>query len=174
MPQADHSLGALVGKPFVSLSTKILDRWSTSLLTGLLHSTWAILSQETPLATLVAFEIRQQIWGCQRKRPQMGRNVSRIEVQNCGIASQLRLSRHPPLQFSNIIYNGLGFFLAVGGLPRPLSLCLVSAGWWWRFILDLCRQSGGSRAWGRGLRWLLDRGRNSQSIGFMHFFFYFS
>ena len=58
----------------------------------------------------------------------MGRNVSRIEVQNCGTASQLRLNRHPPLLCSNRVFNGLGDFPCgwVAG-HGPRSLCSIAA-----------------------------------------------
>ena len=58
----------------------------------------------------------------------MGRNVSRIEVQNSGTASQLRLNRHPPLLCSNRIFNGLGDFSCGRVTDRsPRSLCLIAA-----------------------------------------------
>ena len=63
-----------------------------------------------------------------KKTLQMGRNVSRIEVQNCGTASQLRKNRHPPLLCSNRILNGLGDFSCNRVTGRgPRSPCLIAA-----------------------------------------------
>ena len=57
----------------------------------------------------------------------MGRNLSRIEVQNCGTAAQLRLNRHPPLLCSNRIFNRLGDFSCGRVTGRgPRSLCLIA------------------------------------------------
>ena len=100
----------------------------------------------------------------------MGRNVSRIEVQNCGAASQLRLNRHPPLLCSNRIFNRLGDFSCGRVAARgPRSLCLIAAG----SGIEIC--FGDLRCWfgrvGRG-----DRGcpgcliveEISQSVSFMY------
>ena len=58
----------------------------------------------------------------------MGRNISRIEVQNCGTASQLRLNRHPSLLCSDRIFNGLGDVSCGRVTGRgPRSLCLKAA-----------------------------------------------
>ena len=96
-----------------------------------------------------------------KKHLQMGRNVSRIEVQNCGTASQPRLNRHPPLLRSNRIFNGLGDFSCgrVTGCD-PRSLCSIAA----EQAIEICFGSPLSdwrgRARGRGLLRFLGRWRN--------------
>ena len=43
----------------------------------------------------------------------MDKNIFRIEVQNFGIATQLRENSHLPFELSKTIYNGLRVFLVV-------------------------------------------------------------
>ena len=72
-----------------------------------------------------------------RKHPQMGRNIFRIEVQNCGIDSQPRPNRHPPLLSSNRLFDGLGDFSCGRVASRgPRSLCLIAAG----SAMEICFQ----------------------------------
>ena len=67
--------------------------------------------------------------------PPVGRNVCHIEVQLCGTVSHLRLSRHPPLVYSDIMHMDWGF--SSGQVAAaPVVSRLISAG----SAMEICFQ----------------------------------
>lgn len=61
-------------------------------------------------AHLTAFIIREPAWSYRWKAHQMARDVSRIEVQNCGMAFQLSPSRHPLCIVLRKLFKNKDFF----------------------------------------------------------------
>ena len=108
----------------------------------------------------------------------MGRNVFRIEVQNCGTASQLRLNKHYPLMSLNKIRNRLGDFscgrVAGRGL-RLLRLIAAGSAMITSFSCLQCQFGGvGCGDGGRPVSWAVGGVFQSiGSIGFVHISFTF-